>query len=229
VKRRLLLGVAAALIVGLLAAHWAALPVLRRMGHFLALSEPLEHADAIVVLAGGYPDRILEAAALYREGWAPRIVLGREPDNAGYRKLTALGVSMPRLFEVNRSIAEQLGVPPDAIAVVEHPAGSTYDEAQEVIDTVLRQGYHTILLVTSKYHSQRAAQIYRALAADRVRIVVRAARDDDFDPDAWWHDRVSTRRAIFEYQKLLAFLVIDRWRLPGVTTPTLAPATTPRT
>lgn len=225
-NRRLLLGLAA-LLVGVAVAYVAAVPVMRRMGHFLTLSEPLEHADAIVVLAGGYPDRILEAAALYREGWAPRILLGREPDNGGYRKLIALGVSMPRLFEVNRMIAEQLGVPPEAIAVVEHPAGSTYDEAEEVIDTVLRQGYRSIVLVTSKYHSQRAARIYRALAGDRVHIVVRAARDDDFDPDAWWHNRVSTRRAIFEYQKLLAFLLIDRWRLPRVATPPSAPLPTP--
>jgi len=218
VKRSRVLGVALlVLLAGALAL--AAPPLLRRAGSFLIESEPPEHADTIVVLAGGYPDRILEAAALYREGWAPRMLLGREPENAGFRKLDALGVRVPRLVDINRTIAEQLGVPPEAIGVVDQPAGSTYDEAQVIIDTVLRQHDTSMLLVTSKYHSRRAARIYRFLAGERLRIIVRPARDDDFQPDGWWHSRVNQRRVVFEYEKLLGFWLIDRWRLRTAPTP----------
>ena len=223
-RRLLAVAVVALLVVALM---WgAAAPLLRAIGAFLVENEPPQHADAIVVLAGGYPDRILEAVALYRDGWAPRILLGREPQNAGFRKLAQLGVQVPKLVEINRTIAEQMGVPADAISIIEQPAGSTYDEAQLVIDAVLRRGERTILLVTSKYHSHRAARIYRFLAGDRVRIVVRAARDDDFDPDAWWRNRVSARRVVFEYQKLIAFQLLDRWRLRVVPTPAVTPAAT---
>ena len=71
-----------------------------------------------------------------------------------------------------------------------------------MLDEATRRGYRSILLVTSKYHTRRAAEIYRLLAGDRVKIIVRPARDDDFQSEGWWRDRISTRRVIIEYQKL---------------------------
>lgn len=210
-RRRIAVGFAI-----LLALAAAALPLLRGAGRLLVEDDPLQHADAIVVLAGSYPDRILEAAALYREGWAPRILLCREPENAGFRKLRALGVQVPRPFEINRMVAERLGVPADAISVLERPAASTVSEADVVLAEVLARGYRSILLVTSKYHSHRAGIIYRHLAGGRVQVIVRPARDDDFQPDAWWRDRASARRVAIEYQKLLTFLLVDRWRMAPV-------------
>lgn len=211
-RRRLLVGV----LVALLLVALAALPLLGAAGRFLVEDDPPRHADAIVVLTGSYPDRILEAATLYREGWAPHIILCREPENAGFRRLRELGVRVPRLFELNRSVAEQLGVPPASISVLERPAGSTYTEAEVVLEDVIARGWRSILLVTSKYHSHRAGMIYRFLADGRVDVIVRPARDDDFQPDGWWRDRPSTRRVIIEYQKMLTFLLVDRWRLARV-------------
>ncbi|MGH7790144.1 MAG: YdcF family protein [Candidatus Binatia bacterium] len=218
-RRAILLGAAATLI----ALAVLALPLLAAAGRYLVEESPPEHADAIVVLTGSYPDRIIEAVALFREGFAPHLILCREPQNAGFRRLSELGVTAPRYYELNRSVAEQLGVPPAAISVVDRPAGSTYSEAELVIEYVLARGYTSILLVTSKYHSRRAARIYRHLAAGKLRIIVRPARDDDFQPDGWWRDRASTRRVIIEYQKLLTFLLLDRWKLSPVRVATPSP------
>lgn len=190
-------------------------------GRFLVEADPPEHADAIVVLAGSYPDRILEAVETYREGLAPRILICREPDMGGFRRMDALGVTIPRPSDLNRMVAEQLGVPPAAIEVLNRAGGSTYDEAQIVLDQVKRYGYTSVLLVTSKYHTRRAAAIYRFLAGGQVKIIARPARDDDFQSERWWRDRVSTRRLIIEYQKWLNFLFIDRWGLsPARAAPT---------
>jgi hypothetical protein len=92
-----------------------------------------------------------------------------------------------------------------------------------VLDEVLSRGYTAILLVTSKYHTRRAAEIYRFLAAGQVAIIVRPARDDDFQTEGWWRDRISTRRLVIEYQKWLSFLLIDRWRLSPVARPSTRP------
>jgi uncharacterized SAM-binding protein YcdF (DUF218 family) len=215
-RRRWLLG-ALLLAVALFAV--AARPLARAAGEFLVESDALEPVDAILVLTGSYPDRILEAAALYREGAAPRLILCREPENAGFRRLAELGVRVPKLYELNRTVAEQLGVPSDAITVLDRPAGSTYSEAEVALDYAAAQGYRSLLVVTSKYHSARAARIYRFLAGDRIRILVRPARDDDFQAATWWQDRVSTRRVVIEYQKLLTFLLVDRWRLTPMANP----------
>lgn len=204
------------LLAALLLVPLAGAAAVRGAGRLLVEDDPPRHADAIIVLTGSYPDRILEAASLYREGWAPHVILCREPENAGFRRLRELGVDVPRVFELNRMVAEQLGVPAAAISVLERPAGSTYSEAEVVLEDVLARGWSSILLVTSKYHTRRAGMIYRYLAGGQVEIIVRPARDDAFQADGWWRDRVSTRRVVIEYQKLLTFLLVDRWRMSPV-------------
>ncbi len=218
--RRAVVPVVALLAVAALAVAW----LLPAAGRFLVEGDPPEHADAIVVLAGSYPDRVLEAVELYREGLAPHILLCREPDTGGSRRLAELGVTLPRPSDLNRMVAEQLGVPASAIEVLERAGGSTYDEAEIVLDQVVRRGFTSILLVTSKYHTRRAAAIYRFLAGERVKIIVRPAREDDFQSERWWRDRISTRRLIIEYQKWLNFLLVDRWGLSPMAAPPATPA-----
>lgn len=208
--KRWLVGAGLSLLLGALYVGRA--PLLERAGRFLIAEDAPAAADVIVVLSGSFPDRILEAVALYQEHLAPRIVLCRERDRAAFRRLQALGVKMPRGFEMNRSVAEQLGVPSAAISVLERSAANTYGEAEEVLHYARQHGYRSILLVTSKLHTHRAGVIYRHLAGDAVRIIVRGSRDDDFRPDAWWKDRMDTRHVVVEYQKLLVFFLLDRWR-----------------
>jgi uncharacterized SAM-binding protein YcdF (DUF218 family) len=212
---------------GLLVTVTVAAPqVLPAVGRFLVEDDPAAHADAIVVLAGSYPDRILEGVQLYRDGLAPRILICPEPDTAGFRRATELGVRIPRPYDINRMVAEQLGVPPTAIEILHHGGDSTFGEAEAVLAEALRRGYTSIILVTSKYHTRRAAAIYRFLAAGKIQITVRSARDDDFQPESWWRDRLSARRLVIEYEKWLSFVLIDRWRFSPIAKPSMTPAGT---
>jgi uncharacterized SAM-binding protein YcdF (DUF218 family) len=202
------------IVAGLLAAVWlVSAPLLRAAGAFLVVDEPPRRADAIVVLSGSVPDRILEAVDLYQGGYAPLIVLCREPENAGFRELRARGAELPRIYELNLSVARQLGVPESAITVLERDAGSTYSEARVVLQYLAENGARSMLLVTSKYHTRRAGAIYRHLAGGAIEVVTRPARSGGFDADSWWQDRMSIRRLLIEYQKLLLFQVWDRWKI----------------
>jgi len=186
--------------------------LLERAGSFLIAEDAPLASDAIVVLSGSFPDRILEAVALYRDGYAKQIVLCREPENHALNLLKERGVKIEPGFERNRYVAESLGVPPQAISVIGESAGSTFGEARQVLRNARERGFHSILLVTSKIHTRRAAVIYRHLAGDSVRIVTRPARDDSFRPDTWWHSRAQVRRVVIEYEKLIVFFFLDRWR-----------------
>lgn len=197
-------------------AYAGSTPLLTAMGHYLINDEPIEHADAIVVLAGSIPDRILEAVALYKEGRAPLILLSRGRDPAGYSQLAALGLHVARQFELNRSVAEQAGVPATALIEVGGNEDSTVDEAEEVLRYAGAHGIRTLIVVTSKHHSRRASIIYRQLADPQMRIMSRPSRYDEFEPQGWWHDRTYRRRVVIEYQKLVAFELIDRWRFAPV-------------
>jgi uncharacterized SAM-binding protein YcdF (DUF218 family) len=216
IRRRALAATAALIVVAVLVGG----VLLPRIGAFLVEADPPAKADAIVVLAGSYPDRILQAVTLYKQGLAPRILICREPETAGFRRVTELGVTIPRGFDLNRMVAEQLGVPADAIEVLARSGDSTYGEAQVVLAEVMRRGYTSILLVTSKYHTRRAAAIYRFLAGGRVTIIAQPAEYDDFKSEHWWRDRTSSRRLVIEYIKWLNFMLVDRWRLsPATPTP----------
>lgn len=186
--------------------------LLTALGKFLIAGEAAHSADAIVVLSGSLPDRMLEAVDLYQAGLAPRIILTREPLLPGLDVLRQRGVNLPEPHEENLMIAEQLGVPAAAISVMSSPVSSTIGEAAQVIPFLHTQGIKSILLVTSKAHARRAGLIFRQLAGERVQITVCPSPYDPFAAETWWHQRGSVRRVVTEYGKLLNYLCIDRWR-----------------
>lgn len=185
--------------------------VLRAIGGFLIVRDETHPADAIVVLSGSVPDRILEAVDLYQAHLAPRIILTREKPLPGLAALRARGATLPEHHEQNISIAEQLGVPADAIRVMPTATTSTLAEIKALVPYLTEQNVHSILLVTSKAHARRARLTFRTLAGPNLRIAVCPSRYDPFSADQWWHERGLVRRAVIEYGKLLNFVLVDRW------------------
>ena len=201
--RRLLVRTAALLIVLLLlAAAW----FVPRAGRYLVVEDPLAKSDAIVVLAGSRAERWLEAADLYREGWAPRIILsaGREED--AEVQLRKKGIRFPSDAELARDAMIQLHLPADAIAIMPERLDNTAQEAESVLRTGRAQGWHQLIVVTSKYHTRRASfAVSRALRGSGIRVLVRATRYDTATPDRWWASRADFRFVTSELQKLLAY------------------------
>src|SRR2546421_12450807 len=59
-----------------------ALMIFFGVGRWLVAEDPLGKASAIVVLSGAMPMRALEAATLYRDGYAPEVWLTHSTDPA---------------------------------------------------------------------------------------------------------------------------------------------------
>src|SRR5262249_20316499 len=55
--------------------YLARAPVLRGLANAWIVEDPLAKADCIVLLGGGREIRPFAAARLYREGWAPRVLI----------------------------------------------------------------------------------------------------------------------------------------------------------
>jgi len=85
-RRRGLVGtlVVLACAAALAAAH---APLLRFLGEWLIVEDQFARADAIVVVAGSAPINEEAAAALYRAGWAPRVILSRDAITLGVSDL----------------------------------------------------------------------------------------------------------------------------------------------
>jgi uncharacterized SAM-binding protein YcdF (DUF218 family) len=185
--------------------------LLSAIGGFLIVQDEARPADAIVVLSGSLPDRILEAVDLYQAHLAPRIILTREQPLPGLAALRARGATLPEHHEQNISIAAQLGVPADAVDLMPTATTSTLAESRALVAYLRQRNVHSILLVTSKAHARRARLIFRTLAGPDLRIAVCPSRYDPFSAEKWWYERAFVRRVVIEYGKLLNFVVIDRW------------------
>ena len=95
-RRRIVLTVLTIIVVTA-SAYAARRPLLVAMGNFLILRDAPRGADAIVVLSGSIPDRILEAVDLYHAHLAPRIILTRETPLPGLDALRAKGINLPSI------------------------------------------------------------------------------------------------------------------------------------
>jgi uncharacterized SAM-binding protein YcdF (DUF218 family) len=164
VGRRLLV-----LLVILALIAWAALWAVRNVGRWLVAPDALQHARAIVVLSGKLPFRAMEAADLYRQGWAPEVWLLRDEADDVDETFARLGISHPSELDYDQKVLERLGVPKEAIRILEPPTTNTVSEIRLIADEVRRQGGDKAILVTSPVQIRRVKVLWHIVAGDHPR------------------------------------------------------------
>ena len=180
----------------------------RSLGSILHAEDPLQKADVIYVLAGTRVERVAEGGHLLLEGWAPIILLSRQTSEPAEVRLRAAGVVIPTETQMQRDVLVQMGVPRDAIHEVTAEQVATANEVEELAQLAVRRQWSRIIVVTSKFHTARAAlALRRRLGPLDKQVVVRASRYDEADVERWWSNRSDLRFALFESQKLVAYWV----------------------
>ena len=178
--------------------------LLRKMGGYLIVEDPLKPAQAIVLLAGHFPYRAMEGAELFRSGWAPRVVLIQGRENGEQRETRKLGLSFPQTWRMNRQVLMRMGVPAGSIRILQRGASGTLHDLLAVRRHLPADG-RPVIIVTSKAHTRRARLIWNSLAGDRSPGIVRAARKDAFDPRRWWRVRKFALSVVREYLGIINF------------------------
>jgi len=185
-------------------------PVLSWLGSLMVVADPIQTADAIVILDGSYfGEREIVAADLYKDGYASRIIvtLGYEPQSSEILRQRSVRPASPKEFKL--LLLRELGVPDDAIVVLEEGVESTFDEANLVADWVDGANIGSLILVTTRFHSARALYIFQRVFGDRnIRLTMYPTSVDYFNPDTWWQNRTTLRIGLFELQKLLFYRLI---------------------
>jgi uncharacterized SAM-binding protein YcdF (DUF218 family) len=193
-RRRIALGVAGMLLLG-------AAVFLLSIGRWLVVEDPLENAQAIVVLSGRMPLRAIEAAKLYREGYAPKVWLTHSTEPGA--TLKAMGISFVSEDAYNVQILMHEGVPADAIRVLQPPIINTADEIAAVSAALEEEKGTHVIIVTSKVHTRRARILWHRLAAGHGQAIVRAASDDPFEPGHWWRTTSDALDVVREFLGIL--------------------------
>jgi len=154
------------------------------VGRWLVIEDPLGKARAIVVLSGAMPLRAMEAAKLYREGYAPEIWLTHSAEPAA--TLGEMGIPFAGEDYYSARVLIHEGVPASAIRVLEPPIVNTADEIDAIATALAKEKDRTAILVTTKAHTRRVRMLWQRLGSERGTGVVRAAAEDPFDPRYWW-------------------------------------------
>jgi len=154
------------------------------VGRWLVIEDPLGKARAIVVLSGAMPLRAMEAAKLYREGYAPEIWLTHSAEPAA--TLGEMGIPFAGEDYYSARVLIHEGVPASAIRVLEPPVVNTADEIDAIATALAKEKDRTAILVTTKAHTRRVRMLWQRLGSERGTGVVRAAAEDPFDPRYWW-------------------------------------------
>jgi len=118
------------------------------VGRFLVCADPLQPADAIVVLAGGSPQRVAHGVKLFQAGYAPWLIVTNQP-------LNTPGIRVPYV-ELMRTEAIWQGVPEEHILMAPEIVRTTYEEALAVRRLAEERGFHALIIVTDPFHTRRA-------------------------------------------------------------------------
>lgn len=172
-------------------------PLLTAAGRFLIIADPLERADVIVVLAGGRADeRVGQAAALYKQGLAPLVLL------SGGEQL--MGISVPELL---RRQALAHGVPASAL-LYESSSTSTAEQARFLRPLLEGRGVRRAIVLTSSYHTRRTRLLFRRIfRGSPVDTRVYPVQQDWFRPEQWWTRDQDTETVVLEYIKLTLAII----------------------
>jgi uncharacterized SAM-binding protein YcdF (DUF218 family) len=167
------------------------------LGHLIANVNRLAPADAIYVLGGSRATRALEAPRLYREGYAPRIVLSPGGQEFAERELARQGIELPSDAEIiGDLLVGRLGLPKTAVLVLPRPVDNTAHEAE---------GWTRVIVITDRPSTRRTGHAFRRVFGNRLDVVITCSRDDPFEPGRWWAGRWSVRATFHEVPKLLAY------------------------
>jgi uncharacterized SAM-binding protein YcdF (DUF218 family) len=179
--------------------------ILTGIADLLVVNDPLQPADIIFVLNGDYNTRPFRASELYEKGLAPVIIITKA-ESLPAEKLSLV----PNNTDVSIGVMKALGVPPEKIVVlpVEGGTTSTFDEAIALRQYIESHNVHSLILLTSAFHTRRAKWIFdRELSGLPVRLEVAAVPHYGFDESDWWQSEDGLITLNNEYIKLVYYYV----------------------
>lgn len=173
--------------------------ILRAAGGILIHADPLESADAALVLSGGGVDRLEGAAQLYHDKYVNLVILtdtGEVLEDFG------------KYSDIVKFEAMRLGIPTNAIKLTSRVVVSTWEEASAAKNTLKEMGLSSVIIVTDPSHSYRTRLIFdKMFAGSDIKVSIYPLQNNWYTARTWWHSREGWRVTGLEYIKLAAYLL----------------------
>jgi uncharacterized SAM-binding protein YcdF (DUF218 family) len=167
--------------------------ILWSLGAALERNEAPRKAQMVVVIGGDYRgNRILKAAELVHEGYAPKVLVSGVEGMYGAHE-----------SDLEIDYAVRRGFPREEFVAFHYPALNTVDEARADIGELRRLGVHSYLLVTSGYHTARARRIFAREGKD-LEVHSISAPALYWQNGEWWKNREGRKLWFNEMVKTIA-------------------------
>lgn len=124
----------------------------------LTVHDTPAQSDAIVLLAGNHKERSPAAAMLYRDGYAPLVILSNDGMISGWS--TKYNRNLYQIEWAEEELVK-LGVPRKKILKLPFYGSSTMFDALAVKRYLFKNGVKKIIVVTSDYHTRRALWTFK--------------------------------------------------------------------
>jgi uncharacterized SAM-binding protein YcdF (DUF218 family) len=162
------------------------------LGDALVENDGPQKAQAIVVLGGDdNGTRIIKAAQLAQAGYAPYVLVSGPASLLGHESDDTI------------EYARRAGFPVSLFRPLPNNTDSTRSEAKFIGSYLRAHGIHKILLVTSNFHTRRAAHLMRH-ENPGLHVDVVPAPDPNFTPDRWWKSRNGEKVFLIEWIKTVS-------------------------
>jgi uncharacterized SAM-binding protein YcdF (DUF218 family) len=146
------------------------------------------NADGIVVLTGG-DSRVSDALALLAAGRAKRLLI-----SGVYTSTTTSDIAR-QVVDYNRMLT--------CCVDLDYSAINTLGNAVGTRQWTLKNGFHSLIVVTSAYHMPRAlAELSHQLP--EVALIPYPVVSDRLRVEPWWSNSATTKVVLSEYVKYLA-------------------------
>jgi len=196
-RRLLIVLVVLAVLTG--ATFWA----FRNVGRWLVVEDALQPARAIVVLNGLIPYRAMEAAQIYRQGWAPEVWLFKHDPRGADAAFASLGIHHITEEEYDQQVLERLGVPKSSIRILNPAATNTENEFALLREELRRRGGDRVILVTSPVHTRRAKAVWHIVVGNHPQAILRHDTSEPSDPEHWWRATYDVQDVVHEILGLI--------------------------
>jgi uncharacterized SAM-binding protein YcdF (DUF218 family) len=192
------------LLVPLILLLAIALFIFCQPGRFLIVNNA-EKSDAIIVLGGDAADqRYWRAMGLLRDGYARHMMVD-----------ASTGITYGHSFvDLAKEYVEQTAGPyASRVSVCPIVGDSTKIEAPQVDACLqsLQPPPHSVIIATDDYHTRRALSIFRK-ELPQYQWTAAATEADFLFGLPWWKNREWAKTYLTEWEKLLWWELVDRWR-----------------
>ena len=144
---------------------------------------------------------------LKKEGYADKVVLDAEAFFTKYGKTNA---------DLAREFLQRIHDGETTVCPLQHD--STYGETEDVARCLAPMKVSSVLIVTWDYHTRRALSIFKARlphyhwSITGAYAAIPPLPDQSMTADKWWKRRLWAKAILDEWEKLIWWELVDRWR-----------------